>query len=254
VGWIHSSCGKCAHCLRGLENLCPKFEATGRDTPGGYADLMTVKSAFASQIPDGFSNSQAAPLLCAGAIGYRSVRLSKIADGENLGLTGFGASAHLVLQMVRHRFPKTQIYVFARSESDRQFARELGADWTGDTQEPSPQNLHAIIDTTPAWTPIVAALANLAPNGRLIVNAIRKEEGDKDQLLKLDYSRDLWMEKEIQSVANVSRADIQDFLDLAAEMKLQPLVRAYPLAAANQALSDLKYKQFPGAKVLVVAS
>jgi alcohol dehydrogenase, propanol-preferring len=143
--------------------------------------------------------------------------------------------------------------VFARSEADRQFAKELGATWVGDTQESSPQKLHAIIDTTPAWTPIVAALSNLAPGGRLVVNAIRKEDKDKTALLNLDYPRDLWLEKEIKSVANVTRRDIQEFLDLAAQMQLKPFVREYPLAAANQALHDLKFKQLPGAKVLVVA-
>lgn len=254
VGWIYSACGKCEYCRGGLENLCPEFEGTGRDSPGGYAELITVKAGFAMEIPDYLSNAQAAPLLCAGAIGYRSVRLSQIRDGENLGLTGFGASAHLVLKMVKHRFPNTKVFVFARNEVDRQFATELGATWVGDTREPSPQKLHAIIDTTPAWTPIVAALSNLAPGGRLIVNAIRKEERDKGELLQIDYPRDLWLEKEIKSVANVTRQDIQEFLDLAPQMGLQPVIREYPLAAANQALSDLKFKQLPGAKVLVIAS
>ena len=254
VGWIHSACGNCAYCRSGCENLCPQFQATGRDAPGGYAELLTVKEDFAVKMPQYLSNAQAAPLLCAGAIGYRSVRLSQIADGQDLGLTGFGASAHLVLKMVRHRFPRVRVFVFARSEADRQFARELGATWVGDTREPSPQKLHAIIDTTPAWTPIVAALFNLAPGGRLIVNAIRKEEADKGALLQLDYPRDLWLEKEIKSVANVTRQDIQEFLALAAQMQLQPHVHEYSFAAANQAVTDLKFKQLPGAKVLVVAS
>lgn len=254
VGWIGSACGNCEFCREACENLCPQFQATGRDTPGGYAELMTAKESFAIKIPSYLSNVQAAPLLCAGAIGYRSVRLTQIADGENLGLTGFGASAHLVLKIVRYRFPGVRVYVFARSEADRRFAIELGATWVGDTQEPSPQKLHAIIDTTPAWNPIVAALSNLAPRGRLVINAIRKEEADKGALLRLDYPRDLWLEKEIKSVANVTRQDIQEFLELATQMLLQPHVREYPFAAANRALTDLKFKQLPGAKVLVVAS
>jgi alcohol dehydrogenase, propanol-preferring len=254
VGWIHSACGICDFCRSGCENLCPRFQGTGRDAPGGYAELMTVKVDFAVKIPVYLSDTQAAPLLCAGAIGYRSLRLSGIADGQNLGLSGFGASAHLVLKMVKHRFPRVNVYVFARSQADRQFAKELGATWAGDTREPSPQKLHAIIDTTPAWTPVVAALFNLAPGGRLVVNAIRKEDADKASLLHLDYPHDLWLEKEIKSVANVTRQDIQNFLELTAQMQLQPRVLEYPLAAANQALADLKFRQLPGAKVLVVAA
>jgi alcohol dehydrogenase, propanol-preferring len=253
VGWIHSACGKCEFCQSSRENLCPQFQATGRDVPGGYAELMTVKQSFAVKIPSCLTSTEAAPLLCAGAIGYRSVRLSQIQDGQELGLTGFGASAHLVLKMVRHQFPRVRVFVFARSEADRQFANELGATWAGDIQEPSPQKLHAIIDTTPAWTPIVSALSNLTPGGRLVVNAIRKEDKDKTALLNLDYPRDLWLEKEIKSVANVTRRDIQKFLDLAAQIQLKPLVREYPFTAANQALNDLKFKQLPGAKVLVLA-
>src|SRR5205823_6247036 len=139
---------------------------------------MVVPEAFAHAIPDVFTESAAAPLLCAGAIGFRSLRLTRLENGQSLGLTGFGASAHLVLKLVRHRFPDTRIFVFARSEAERDFARALGAAWAGDTAAPAPEPLDAIIDTTPAWTPIVAALGNLAPGGRLVVNAIRKEDGD----------------------------------------------------------------------------
>ncbi|MCR4291001.1 MAG: alcohol dehydrogenase catalytic domain-containing protein, partial [Candidatus Scalindua sp.] len=161
VGWIHSSCGRCKFCLEGNENLCHEFKATGRDVNGGYAQYMTVTDRFAFRIPDTFSFSEAAPLLCAGAIGYRSLELSGLKDGQNLGLTGFGASAHLVLQMVRHRFAKSKIYVFARSEGEREFARELGAVWTGATEEDSPEKLDCIIDTTPVWKPVLEALRNL---------------------------------------------------------------------------------------------
>ena len=250
VAWIYSACGRCAYCRRGEENLCEQFRATGRDVHGGYAELMTVPAAFAHRIPDGLTDAEAAPLLCAGAIGFRSLRLTGLEDGQSLGLTGFGASAHLVLKLVRHRFPATRVYVFARSEAERSFARELGATWAGDTSEPAPEKLNAVIDTTPAWTPIVAALANLEPGGRLVVNAIRKEEADKSALLGLDYPRHLWLEKEVKSVANVTRYDVREFLRLAAEIPIKAEVREYPLAEANQALLDLRKGNVRGAKVL----
>ncbi|MDW8111321.1 MAG: alcohol dehydrogenase catalytic domain-containing protein, partial [Candidatus Bipolaricaulota bacterium] len=149
VAWIFSACGRCKFCLRGEENLCYDFRATGRDAPGGYAEYMTVSEDFAYPIPEVFSDVEAAPLLCAGAIGYRSLKLTNLRDGQNLGLTGFGASAHLVLQLARALYPNTKIFVFARSETERAFARELGALWAGDIGEESPEKLDAIIDTTP---------------------------------------------------------------------------------------------------------
>ena len=212
VGWIHSACGVCDACRAGNENLCTGFRATGRDVNGGYAEFMTVPEAFAYTIPGLFSDSEAAPLLCAGAIGWRSLRLAGLKDGGNLGLTGFGASAHLVLTAVRHRFSRAKVFVFARSERERAFARELGAAWAGAIEEAPPEKLQAVIDTTPAWKPVVEALRHLAPGGRLVINAIRKEEGDKAELLRLDYPAQLWLEKEIKSVANVSRSDIREFL------------------------------------------
>jgi len=178
VAWIFSACGKCSYCLSNQENLCPQFRATGRDANGGYAEYMTVDENFAYLIPEIFTDAEAAPLLCAGAIGYRSLRLTNLHNGQKLGLTGFGASAHLVLKMVRHRFPQTPVYVFARSKNEQAFARELGAVWAGDTNEPASELLDAIIDTTPVWTPIVAALKNLKPGGHLVINAIRKENSD----------------------------------------------------------------------------
>jgi alcohol dehydrogenase, propanol-preferring len=253
VPWIFSACGRCKYCREGNENLCPRFRATGRDADGGYAEWMTVPAAFAHPIPDVFSDVQAAPLLCAGAIGYRSLELAALVDGESLGLTGFGASAHLVLKMVRHRFPNTRVHVFARSEGERAFARELGAVWTGDASEEPPEKLAAVIDTTPAWAPVVEALKNLEPEGRLVINAIRKEERDKEALLRLDYPRDLWLEKEIKSVANVTRSDVREFLALAAEIPLQPETQEFPLAAANQALRELKARRIRGAKVLRIS-
>ena len=250
VGWIYSACGKCKFCRKGNENLCGDFKATGRDADGGYAQYMTVPEDFAYPIPPIFSDSEAAPLLCAGAIGYRSLRLADLEDGQNLGMTGFGASAHLVLKMARHQFPRSRIFVFARSEKEQEFARELGAAWAGDPAEESPEKLDCIIDTTPAWKPIVEALKNLEAGGRLVINAIRKENVDQGALSQIDYPRHLWLEKEIKSVANVARRDVREFLELAAKIPIKPEVQEFPLEGANQALVELKERKIRGAKVL----
>ena len=250
VAWIYSACGACRFCRDGNENLCDDFKATGRDANGGYAEYMTVPEGFAYPIPDMFSDSEAAPLLCAGAIGYRSLRLCNLRDGESLGLTGFGASAHLVLKMVKHRYPKVKVFVFARSEKERIFSGDLGAVWAGDTAEASPEKLDCIIDTTPVWKPVIEALKNLERGGRLVINAIRKEEADKEYLLRLDYPTHLWMEKEIKSVANVCRKDVSEFLELAAEIPIKPEFQEFSLEEANQALVELKGRKIRGAKVL----
>lgn len=211
---------------------------------------MKIHEKFAYPIPEGFSDSEAAPLLCAGAIGYRSLNLSKLENGQNLGLTGFGASGHLVLKMVRFKFPDSKVYVFARNPKEREHAMELGAVWAGDTAESSPEKLDAVIDTTPVWKPVVEALKNLAPGGRLVINAIRKEDFDKKYLLNLDYSEHLWMEKEIKSVANVSRSDVSEFIQLADKIGIKPDYEDYELKDANKALVELKEGKIRGAKVL----
>jgi len=250
VAWIYSACGSCHFCLQGSENLCPDFKATGRDAHGGYAEYMTVPEDFAYRIPPIFSDLEAAPLLCAGTIGYRSLRLTGLQDGQDLGLTGFGASAHLVLMMAMHRYPSSRVFVFTRSQAERAFASELGAAWAGDIGDEPPVKLAAIIETTPAWKPVVEALKHLNAGGRLVINAIRKEELDKDYLLSLDYAAHLWMEKEIKSVANVTRSDVQEFLELAAKTPIRPEVQEYALSEANQALVEMKMRKIRGAKVL----
>lgn len=248
VGWIHSSDGTEA------ENISPAFRATGRDVNGGYAELMTVPEAYAAPVPDVFTDVEAAPLMCAGAVGYRSLRLTGIENGDVLGLTGFGGSGHLVLQMARHLFPDSRIFVFARSEREREFALELGADWSGDTVEPPPEAPRAIIDTTPVWKPVLAALECLRPGGRLVINAIRKEDVDSALLAGLSYERHLWLEKEIKTVANVTHGDLSAFLPLAARVPLHVETETYPLEAANDALNDLRRGHIRGAKVLTISS
>jgi propanol-preferring alcohol dehydrogenase len=154
--------------------------------------------------------------------------------------------------MARHLYPNAKVYAFARSPREREFALELGAVWAGDTEEEAPEKLRSIIDTTPVWKPVVEALANLEPGGRLVINAIRKEEVDKEYLLRLDYPKHLWMEKEIKSVANVAKRDVREFLDLAAEIPIRPEVESFPLEEANRALIELKERKIRGAKVLLI--
>jgi len=253
VGWIFSACGHCEFCLSGHENLCTEFKATGKDANGGYAQFMVVPAAFCHPIPESIPDLEAAPLLCAGAIGYRSLNLTNLQDGGRLGLAGFGASAHLVIKMVLALNPSTKVFVFSRSTEERQFALHLGADWAGDFDEKPPMLMDAIIDTTPAWKPVIRSLEALKPAGRLVINAIRKEAFDQNWLASMDYPTHLWQEKEIKSVANVTRNDISEFLNLAAQAGIHPEVQVYALDQANQALVELKSRKIKGAKVLQVS-
>lgn len=246
VGWIFCSDGTAA------ENLSPYFQATGRDANGGYAELMKIGEHYAYAIPPEFSDEQAAPLLCAGSIGFRSLSLANLVNGQPLGLTGFGGSAHLVIQLAKHLYPDSSIYVFARDPEARDFAQKLGAHWSGNTSDRPPQKLDAIIDTTPVWTPVVEAMRSLSPGGRLVINAIRKQDEDKSALMDLSYHEHLWMEREIKSVANITADDISRFLTLAAEIPIKPETKIYQLENANQALLDLKFKPVRGSKVLRV--
>lgn len=252
VAWIFSACGECSYCAHGLENLCADFQSTGMDANGGYAEYIAVSEQYAYPIPEGFSDYEAAPLLCAGAIGYRSLELTGLQNGDNIGLTGFGGSGHLVLKMIRFKFPDAKVFVFARNPAEQAFALELGAVWAGGIQQDCPDQMQAIIDTTPVWKPVVASLEKLAPGGRLIINAIRKESVDQEMLLELDYSKHLWREKEIKSVANVTRRDVVECLKLAAESHIRPDYEVYPLEAANRALYELKTGKVRGTKVLQI--
>jgi len=252
IAWINSACGRCRFCLSGKENLCYEFKATGRDVDGGYAEYTLVDEDFAYKIPDNFSDEESAPLLCAGAIGYRSLSLCNTKDGENIGLFGFGASAHLVLQLARHMYPNSKVFVFTRNATEREFALKLGAYWAGDITDTSPERLNSIIDTTPVWKSIVLALRNLKRDGRLVINAIRKEEVDKEYLLNMNYETDLWLEKEIKSVANVTRNDVVEFLEIAKEIPIRPEIQIFNLEDANKALLEIKEGKIKGAKVLKI--
>ncbi len=251
AAWINSSCGKCKFCRNGNENLCDQFRATGCHADGGYAEYMVINENFAYRIPDKFTDPvKAAPLMCSGVVGYRSLKLTGMEDGQTLGLYGFGSAHHLVIQMVNFKFPNSKKFVISRNPEERALAKKLGTDWVGDIGDKTPQKLDCAIDSTPAWKPTVMALENLEKGGRLVINLIRKEEFDKDYLLKLDYPQHLWMEKEIKSVANVTRSDAEEFLALAAEMPIEPEVQEYSLEEANKALVELKSGKIRGSKVL----
>src|SRR5574340_1131878 len=252
VAWIHSACGRWEYCVAGLENLCPDFAATGRDADGGYAEYMRVPAAFAYPLPEGLADAEAAPLLCAGAVGYRALRLTGMRDGTPLGLFGFGASNHLVLKTARYLYPASPILVFSRNVEERELALSLGATWAGGISDEPPSKLGAAIDATPVWKPVLQALLHLAPGGRLIINAIRKENSDKGVMEGLDFSDHLWMEKEVKSVANITRADVTEFLRVSMEAGIRPEYQEYALKDANAALLDIKGGRIRGAKVLRV--
>ena len=246
IAWINSSCGECKFCKRGDENLCDAFRATGLHAHGGYAQYTVVSEDFAYPIPEGFSDSQAAPLLCAGVIGYRALRLSGIKGGQVLGLFGFGASAHIAIQVARHW--NCKVFVFTRKEQqDHQaLAKDLGADWVGATGDSPPEKLDSAIDFTPVGEPVREALRIIEKGGRVVVNAIRKI----NPIPELEYAKYVWYEKELKSVANVARRDALEFLPLAAEIGIIPKVQEFDLGQANDALVILKAGRMQGAGVL----
>ncbi|MDH4238668.1 MAG: zinc-dependent alcohol dehydrogenase family protein [Phycisphaerae bacterium] len=255
IAWINSACGKCNFCREGNENLCAEFQGTGCHANGGYSEYTVVSEEFAYLIPDRFSDSEAAPLLCAGAIGYRALKLTGLRDGQILGLFGFGASAHIVIQIAKYKYANCKVFVFTRPQQKehQDLAGKLDADWTGATGDTPPEKLNCAIDFTPAWNPVVQAMKVLEKGGRLVINAIRKEETDKEILLKLDYPAHLWLEKEIKSVANITRADAEEFLPLAAEIPIVPQVREFNLEEANKALILLRQGKIRGAGVLKIS-
>jgi propanol-preferring alcohol dehydrogenase len=249
VAWIYSACGACAFCRAGNENLCARATWTGKDVNGGYAAFMVVPESFAYPIPDRFADADAAPLLCAGVIGYRALRLTGLQDGEALALYGFGASAHIVIQVVKSLHRRAKVFVFSRSEDHRRLARRLGADWAGTPTETAPERPARAIDFTPVGETVRDALRALQPGGRLVVNAIRK----RTPVPEMDYATHLWEEKELKSVANVTRRDAQEFLALAAQVPVVTEVEEFPLAEANQALARMKAGRIHGAAVLRVS-
>ena len=229
--WLASSCGTCAACAAGRENLCPEARFTGWDVDGGYAQAMLVRADFALRLPDG-DPAAIAPLLCGGVIGYRALRRSGIQPGGRLGLYGFGASASLGIQVARHW--GCEVYVATRSAADRERALELGASWAGGPTDRPPVPLDAAVTFAPVGTVVIAALQALAPGATVAINAIHL-----DEIPAFDFD-DLWLERTITSVANVTRADAHEFLALAAEIGIATNPHPYPLERASAALADLE--------------
>lgn len=245
VPWLYSTCGACEFCRSGRENLCRQARFTGLHADGGYAEAVVVPEAFAYPLPDGLSDAEAAPLLCAGIIGYRALRLSEARPGARLGMWGFGASAHLTLQVARYL--GCEIFVFTRSEEHRRLARELGAAWTGSAQDDPPAPLHAGIVFAPAGWLVREALRVLERGGTLALAGVTMTP-----IPELDYDRYLYWERTVRSVANFTRQDAEEFLRLAAEIPVRPTVQTFPLEAANEALRALKEGRINGAGVLIV--
>jgi len=248
ITWLFSSCGECDFCRTGSENLCAKAKWTGKDADGGYAEFMVIGEDFAYSIPERFSDSQAAPLLCAGVIGYRTFRFADITDGQKIGLFGFGASAHIVIQIIKYKFPNSPVFVFTKTEKHAELAKKLGAVWTGRSSDEPPEKLNKIMDFTPVGECVRDALGVLERGGRLIINAIRKET----PVPPLDYAEYLWLEKEIKSVANVTRRDAEEFLPLAARIPIEPTIEEFPLEQANEVLCSIKNSILRAAAVLKI--
>jgi len=248
ITWLYYSCGKCDFCQAGNENLCNHAKWTGKDANGGYAEFTVIGEDFAYPIPEEFSDSQAAPLLCAGVIGYRTLRLTDITDGQKIGLFGFGASAHIVIQIIKYKFPNSPVYVFTKTAQHAELAKSLGAVWTGRSGDQPPDKLNKIMDFTPVGQCVRDALGVLEKGGRLIINAIRKET----PVPPLEYAKYLWLEKEIKSVANVTRQDAKEFLPLAAQIPIVPTIEQFPLSQANEVLCSIKNSRLRAAAVLKI--
>jgi propanol-preferring alcohol dehydrogenase len=244
VAWLHRTDGTCRYCTSGLENLCEQAEFTGWTADGGYAELVVAPRAFTFALPEGVADLDAAPLLCAGIIGYRSLQLSGIQPGGRLGLFGFGSSAHLAIQVAMYW--GCQVYAYSRSQAERRRAVELGAVWAGGYGDKAPEPLDAAITFAPAGSVVVDALRALAPAGTVAVNAIHL-----DHMPEFDYDL-LWRERSIRSVANFTRADAREFLALAAEIPVEAQTEVFDLADANHALERLADGRIGGSAVLAV--
>jgi propanol-preferring alcohol dehydrogenase len=245
VPWLYFTCGQCEYCRRGLENLCDDARFTGQHVDGGFAEYIAVPAGFAYSIPIGFPDDQAAPLLCAGIIGYRSLRLSEIQPGGRLGLYGFGASAHVTIQVARHW--GCEVYVFTRGAEHQRHALDLGAAWVGQAQDTPPAELDSAITFAPAGWLVPEALRVLRKGGTLAINAIHMSP-----IPEMPYDL-IYGERTVRSVTNSTRQDAEELLRLAASIPIRTDVELYPLQQANAVLQRLKESEIKGAAVLQIA-
>lgn len=245
VSWLGGADGACPYCRRGAENLCDAPTFTGYTVDGGYAEYALARADFVHPLPAALDDLQAAPLLCAGIIGFRSLRVAGVEPGESVGLFGFGASAHLAISVL-HAW-KCRVYVSTRGASHRRLAASLGAAWVGAEEDRPPVELDRAITFAPSGDVVIAALSSLRKGGVVAINAIHL-----DRIPEFDYDRLLWGERQIRSVANMTRADARDFLQIAAEINLRPKVTAFPLEQANEALQALKSDSIDGAAVITL--
>jgi propanol-preferring alcohol dehydrogenase len=244
VSWLGGTDGSCPFCRRGEENLCDVPTFTGYTVNGGYAQYAVAREDFTYPLPDALDDLQAAPLLCAGIIGFRSLRVAGVAKGERVGLFGFGASAHLTLPVLQSW--NCEVYVSTRGATHRKLAESMGAKWVGSETETPPVKLDRAITFAPSGDVVVAALSSLRKGGIVAINAIHL-----DRIPQFDYDRLLWGERQLRSVANMTRQDARDFLQLAAEIRLRPKVTSFPLQDANEALLAIKHDAIDGAAVIV---
>jgi propanol-preferring alcohol dehydrogenase len=244
VSWMGGVDGDCPLCRRGLENLCDSPVFTGYTVNGGYAEYAAARSDFAYELPSELDDLHAAPLLCAGIIGFRSLRVAGVEPGDRVGLFGFGASAHLAIAVLRSWDCK--VYVSTRGDSHRKLAAALGAEWVGGETEKPPVELDRAVTFAPSGDVVIAALASLRKGGIVAINAIHL-----DRVPEFDYDRLLWGERQIRSVANMTRSDARDFLRIAADIRLQPKVTVFSLDQANQALAAVKHDAIDGAAVII---
>jgi propanol-preferring alcohol dehydrogenase len=244
VSWLGGVDQTCPYCRRGLENLCDAPAFTGYTTNGGYAEYAIAREDFVYPLPKALDDIQAAPLLCAGVIGFRSIRVAGVENGDRVGLYGFGASAHLALPVLQSW--GCEVYVATRGESHRRLAESMGVTWVGAETQPPPVPLDRAITFAPSGDVVIAALSSLRKGGVVAINAIHL-----DRIPQFDYDTLLWGERQIRSVANMTRADARDFLDVAARIHLRPKVTTFPLEQANEALQELKRDAIDGAAVLV---
>jgi alcohol dehydrogenase, propanol-preferring len=244
VSWMGGIDGDCPYCRRGLENLCDAPVFTGYTVNGGYAEYATARSDFVYALPPDLDDLQAAPLLCAGIIGFRSLRVAGVEPGDRVGLFGFGASAHLAIAVLRSW--GCDVYVSTRGASHRKLAASLGAKWVGSETDKPPVELDRAVTFAPSGDVVIAALASLRKGGIVAINAIHL-----DRIPEFDYDRLLWGERQIRSVANMTRSDARDFLEIATDIRLQPKVTVFSLDQANDALAAVKNDAIDGAAVIV---